>query len=147
LRVIGESSVFREQDTSDLKGAYKMDIYEILIYAIPVLLAVGAVFYIGRKIFRWSENNHSELIKYELKITEKKEKYALLGASAANGLSNEASPKRYYLTGVTKDGKTVKCQVPYNAFDRAREGHTCLIAMQGTRFISFERLEEDEANG
>lgn len=124
-----------------------MDIYEILIYAIPVLLAVGAVFYIGRKISRWSENNHSELIKYELKITEKKEKYALLGASAAKGLSNESSPRRYYLTGKTKDGKTVKCQVPYNAFDRAREGHTCLIAMQGTRFISFERLEEDEANG
>lgn len=124
-----------------------MDIYEILLYATPAVIVVGLIIHYGRKISRWSENNHSELIKYELKITEKKEKYALLGASAAKGLSNEASPKRYYLTGVTKDGKTVKCQVPYNAFDRAREGHTCLIAMQGTRFIAFERLEEDEANG
>ncbi len=124
-----------------------MDIYGTLIFLLPLLLVAVLGFYYGRKILRWSNNNHSDIITYEITIIEKKEKYAILGASAAKSLSNESSPRRYYLTGKTKDGKTVKCQVPYNAFDRAREGHTCLIAMQGTRFISFERLEEDEANG
>ncbi len=105
------------------------------------------LFFLVRKILRWSENNHSEVIKYDLKITGKKEKYALLGASAANGLSNEASPKRYYLTGETPDGQIVKCQVPFDVYDRVREGRRAMITMQGARFIAFERIEEDEENG
>lgn len=124
-----------------------MEIILFLTGAIPILIIVGLVFYYGRKIFRWTDNNHSEMIKYELKITEKKERYALLGASSAKGLSNEASPRRYYLTGETKDGQVVKCQVPYNVYDRAKEGRRCFITMQGTRFIAFERIDEDEANG
>lgn len=124
-----------------------MDIYGALIFLLPLLLVAVLGFYYGRKILRWSNNNHSEIIKYELKITEKKEKYAILGASAAKGLSNESSPRRYYLTGKTKDGQLVKCEVPFDVFDRTIEGRSCLITMQGARFIAFERLEEDEANG
>lgn len=124
-----------------------MDIYGTLIFLLPLLLVAVLGFYYGRKILRWSNNNHSEIITYEITITEKKEKYAILGASAAKGLSNESSPRRYYLTGKTKDGQTVKCEVPFGVFDRTIEGRSCLITMQGTRFISFERLEEDEANG
>ncbi len=116
-----------------------MDIYEILMYAIPVLIVVGVVVYYGRKILRWSDNNHSEIITHEITVTEKKEKYALLGASPEKGLSPASSPRRYYLTGKTKDGNIIKCQVPFDAFDRAREGDNCLITIQGTRFISFER--------
>lgn len=124
-----------------------MEFLAFLSGAIPILIIVGLVFYYGRKIIRWTDNNHSEMIKYELKITEKKERYALFGASAARGLSNEASPRRYYLTGETKDGQVVKCQVPYNVYDRAKEGRRCFITMQGTRFIAFERIDENEANG
>lgn len=119
-----------------------IDIYSLLCWIVIIIAVAVLVFGYVRKILRWSDNNHSEIIKYELKITEKKEKYALLGASAAKGLSNESSPKRYYLTGETKDGQLVKCQVPFNVYDRTREGHSCLITMQGTRFIAFERLGE-----
>lgn len=118
-----------------------MEIYLFLIYAIPVVIIAALVIHYVRKALRWSDNNHSEIITYEITITEKKEKYALLGASAAKGLSNESSPKRYYLTGETKDGQTVNCQVPYDVYDRTREGRSCLITMQGTRFIAFERIE------
>lgn len=125
-----------------------MDFFELLLYATPFIIILGGIaFYLGRKILRWSDNNRSEIITHEITITEKKEKYALLGASAAKGLSNESSPKRYYLTGETKDGQTVNCQVPYDVYDRTREGRSCLITMQGTRFIAFERIEGDEANG
>ena len=124
-----------------------MDVEFIVILLIPVFIVTGIVVYLGRKILRWSNNNHSEIITYEITITEKKEKYAILGASAAKGLSNESSPRRYYLTGKTTDGQTVKCEVPFDVFDRTIEGRSCLITMQGSRFISFDRLEEDEANG
>ena len=76
-----------------------MEIYLFLTYAIPMVIIAALVIHYVRKALRWSDNNHSEIITYEITITEKKEKYALLGASAAKGLSNESSPKRYYLTG------------------------------------------------
>ena len=31
--------------------------------------------------------------------------------------------------------------LPYDVYDRTREGRSCLITMQGTRFIAFERIE------
>lgn len=115
---------------------------QALLYVLYVIGGLGVLILIIRKIFQWSKNNHSEVIKYELKIISKKEKYALLGASVARGLSKEASPRRYYLTGETKDGQVVRCQVPYNVYDRIREDSRALVTMQGTRFIAFERLEE-----
>lgn len=119
-----------------------IDIYSLLCWIVIIIAAAVLVFSYVRKILRWSENNHSEVVKYELTITERKDKYALLGASPASGLSKEVSPRRYYLTGETADGKVVKCQVPYNVYDRAKEGRRVLLTMQGERFIAFERLGE-----
>lgn len=123
-----------------------MDIFEILIWAIPVLIVVGILAYYGRKILSWSNNNHSEIKIYEVTVIEKKEKYALLGASAAKGLSNEASPRRYYLKCETNDGEILSCQVPYNVFDIAKEDRSYLLTMQGTRFIKIEKQQENETN-
>lgn len=123
-----------------------MEIILFLTGAIPILIIVGLVFYYGRKIFRWTDNNHSDMIKYELTITEKRERYALLGASAAKGLSNETSPRRYYFTGVARDGQVIKGQVPFDVYDRLREGRRCFITMQGTRFVGFEKTEGNEAD-
>ena len=49
-----------------------MDIYGTLIFLLPLLLVAVLGFYYGRKILRWSNNNHSEIITYEITITEKK---------------------------------------------------------------------------
>ena len=120
----------------------------MLLFGAVILVLVSALlFYYGRKILRWSDNNHSEVIKYELKITEKKEEYKVMGASSAKGTSIENSPRRYYFTGETKDGQVIKGQVPFDVYDRLREGRHAFITMQGTRFIAFERIEEGDANG
>lgn len=124
-----------------------MDIFSFLCWTAIIIVAIAVFAYYIRKVFRWSENNHSEIITYEVTLVEKKERYALLGASAANGLSNETSPRRYYLYCKTTDGKEIKCEVPYNAFDKVREGRAYLLTMQGSRFIKIERAEEAEANG
>ena len=118
-----------------------------LFSAIVLLIVLVLAFHYGRKILRWTDNNHSEVIKYELKITEKKEEYKVMGASSAKGTSIENSPRRYYFTGETKDGQVIKGQVPFDVYDRLREGRRAFITMQGTRFIAFERIDEDEANG
>ena len=118
-----------------------------LFSAIVLLIVLVLAFHYGRKILRWTDNNHSEVIKYELKITGKKEEYKVMGASSANGTSIENSPRRYYFTGETKDGQVIKGQVPFDVYDRLREGRRAFITMQGTRFIAFERIDEDEANG
>ena len=124
-----------------------MEVYEILLYAMPAVIVIGLVIRYGRKILRWTDNNHSEVIKYELKITEKKEEYKVMGASSAKGTSIENSPRRYYFTGETKDAQVIKGQVPFDVYDRLREGRRAFITMQGTRFIAFERIDEDEGNG
>lgn len=118
-----------------------------LFSAIVLLIVLVLAFHYGRKILRWTDNNHSEVIKYELKITGKKEEYKVMGASSAKGTSIENSPRRYYFTGETKDGQVIKGQVPFDVYDRLREGRRAFITMQGTRFIAFERIDEDEANG
>ena len=118
-----------------------------LFSAIVLLIVLVLAFHYGRKILRWTDNNHSEVIKYELKITGKKEEYKVMGASSAKGTSIENSPRRYYFTGETKGGQVIKGQVPFDVYDRLREGRRAFITMQGTRFIAFERIDEDEANG
>ena len=125
----------------------KVEVYEILLYAMPAVIVIGLVIRYGRKILRWTDNNHSEVIKYELKITEKKEEYKVMGASSAKGTSIENSPRRYYFTGETKDGQVIKGQVSFDVYDRLREGRRAFITMQRTRFIAFERIDEDEGNG
>lgn len=124
-----------------------MDIYGILIFVLPLLLIAALGFYYGRKILRWSGNNHSEIITFKVTVIEKKEKYLILGASPEKGLSAPSSPRRYYLYCKASDGKEIRCEVPFDVFDRVKEGRSCLLTMQGTRFIAFERIEEDEANG
>ena len=125
-----------------------MNFFETLLYAAPfIVIIVITVLYLGRKVLRWSNNNHSEIKTYEVTVIEKKEKYALLGASAAKGLSNEASPSRYYLKCETNDGEILSCQVPYNVFDIAKEDRSYLLTMQGTRFIKIEKQQENETNG
>ena len=111
-----------------------------MIIALPV---TAVVLFLGSKVLRWSNNNHSEITTYEITLTEKKEKYALLGASASNGLSRETSPRRYYLTGKTKDGQLIKCQVPFNEFDKVKEDRVYLLTMQGERFIKIEKVQAD----
>ena len=115
-----------------------------LFSAIVLLIVLVLAFHYGRKILRWTDNNHSEVIKYELKITGKKEEYKVMGASSAKGTSIENSPRRYYFTGEPKDGQVIKGQVPFDVYDRLREGRRCFITMQGTRFVGFEKTEGNE---
>lgn len=125
-----------------------MNFFENLLYATPfIVIILIAVLYLGRKLLRWSNNNHSEIKTYEVTVIEKKEKYLILGASAATGLSNEASPRRYYLSCKTNDGKIIKCEVSYSTFDLIKEDSRGLLSMQGSRFIKFEKKKETEPNG
>ncbi len=119
-----------------------MNFFETLLYAAPfIVIIVITVLYLGRKVLRWSNNNHSEIKTYKVTVIEKKEKYLILGASAANSLSNEASPRRYYLSCKTDGGEIIKCEVTYSTFDLVKEDSRGLLSMQGSRFIKFERKE------
>ena len=108
----------------------------LVVYAVAI---IAVIVYFVRKVLRWSENNHAELIKQEVTLESVKEKYVILGVRSANGLSGPISPRRYYLTFSTQEGKKICCQVPENKFISVSEGAKGILTMQGTRFISFER--------
>lgn len=114
-------------------------IFSFLYCAAFAVVIIAVIVYFVRKVFRWSDNNHTELTKQEVILEGLKEKYVILGARAANGLGGPISPKRYYLTFSTQDGNKIRCEVPENKFISVSEGTKGILTMQGTRFISFER--------
>lgn len=125
-----------------------MDFFELLLFATPFIIIIGIiVLFLGRKVLRWSDNNHSEIITQEVTVIEKKEKYLILGASPEKGLSAPSSPRRYYLRCKTKAGEIIRCEVTYNVFDKVKQDCSYLLTMQGTRFIKIEKAEESEENG
>ena len=123
-----------------------MDIYEILFYAVPVIIIIGIIFYYGRKVLRWSENNHTEITEQKAMLIRKAEKDQVFRNHSSGGMGIPVTTTRYYLTFRTSQGKNQRFNVPMNDYIKFYEGDEGTLKLQGARYISFEK-EEESTNG
>ncbi len=117
-----------------------MDFYNVFMYAVYIFVGVGAVIWAVKKVFRWSENNHSPITEHTVEVLDKQtqsrtSKYH----PSRTGYKAEIA---YYLILKTEDGKKKRYAVPMLDFDKAVVGKKGVLKLQGTRFFSFERGRE-----
>lgn len=118
-----------------------MDVYKFLIYAIPALIVIAAIFHYGRKILRWSDNNHSEKTTQQALIVKKNEKEQIFRNHSSGGMGIPVTSTRYYVTFMLNDKKQ-RFEVPMVDYIKVKEGDEGTLTFQGTRFVSFEKSKE-----
>ena len=123
-----------------------MDIYQILIYAIPVLIIAGAVFFYGRKILRWSDNNHAEITEHEAIVVTKETKERIFRNYSTGGGGIPAMDRQEHILFRMKNGKKMKLIVDSATFIKTDEGDEGILRLKGTRFISFEKIKENNTD-
>lgn len=123
-----------------------MDVYQILLYAIPAVIVVGAIIHYGRKILRWSDNNNAELTEHKVVLIDKSEKERVYRNKSTGGMGIPVISTRYYLTFIADGGKKQRFEVPMVDYIKADYNQEGVLKLKGTRFVSFEKTEGNEAD-
>ena len=114
-----------------------VDIYDLLMYAVYVIVGVGVIFYAVRKVFQWSDNNHAAVTEHTVEVVDKQTETKSGGYHPyRTGYKGEIV---YYLTLKTEDGKKNRYMVSIVDFDKATVGAKGVLRLKGTRFFSFEK--------
>ena len=121
---------------------------EILMYASYIAIIGVLCLFIAQKIkklFRWSESNHTEMKTVEATLVKKEEKstYRSNGYQRSKG----AIPVSASINTVTfETADKEKLSFSVRAFDcgTLNEGDTGTLKYQGTYFVSFRKNESSE---
>ena len=124
-----------------------MDFYQILLYVMPAVIFVGLIIHYGRKILRWSDNNNAEIKEHKALLIDKSEKERVYSNKSTGGMGIPVTSTRYYLTFIADGGKKQRFEVPMADYIKADYNQQGVLKLKGTRFVSFDKSEGDEANG
>ena len=123
-----------------------MEVYEILLYATPAAIVIGLIIHYGRKVLRWSDNNHAEITEHKALLIDKSEKERVYRNKSAGGMGIPVTATRYYLVFMLDGGKKQRFEVPMADYIKADYNQEGVLKLKGTRFVGFEKTEGNEAD-
>ncbi len=105
--------------------------YDVIL-AIPFILlfvVIGLVLF--KLISQWNKNNHAPRLTVAATVVAKR---------SHTTHSDDSSHTRYYATFQFESGDRLEMRVPRGEFGVLVDGDRGNLTLQGTRYISFERI-------
>lgn len=132
-------------------GYYPYGGYNFMFQVVPLIVSIGFIFVIASIIIRsinsakeWNYNNNSPLLTVGVIVVSKR---MLVSQHTHNDthMNNSVMSTTYYTTFEVDSGDRMELKLPAKEYGMIVEGDQGQLSFQGTRFISFER-ENNQLN-
>lgn len=119
--------------------------FEIIFFAIFVLVIGTFVVSIVQGIGQWNKNNHSPRLDVLATVVTKRMDVEYFHDDAnADGMHTVHTSTSYYVTFQVESGDRIELEVDGYDYGQLVEGDFGKLSFQGTRFQGFERKEKEE---
>lgn len=115
---------------------YRFNMFSMFSILFPIIFLTifGIIIYtIIKGIGQWSSNNKQPVISVVANVVAKR--------NHTSGGRNSGSSTSYYVTFEVESGDRMELKVPATEFGMIAEGDIGKLTFQGTRYLSFERVE------
>lgn len=113
--------------------------YIAIIAVIVAAVVIGIV-----KVFRWSENNHSETTEHKATLIKKGTQVSNNPRRPRGVIVKYENTAVYSCTFRLENGKKLRLNLPLNEVVKIKEGDGVMLKLQGTRFVSLNKISDGE---
>ena len=112
----------------------------IALIAVFAILLIGGI---GRALFVWIRNNHSEKQTVDARVVTKRMKvsghgHTMMNRNTAMNMMGSSTYTRYFVTFELEKGGRLELGVKDAEYGMLAEGDRGTLSFQGTRYLGFE---------
>ena len=112
-------------------------VFPFLIFGLVIAVFVVVLV---RGLLQWDRNNHSPRLTVDATVVAKRTHVSGHHRHGSNGSYHHSTSNSYYVTFQFESGDRQELCVQGTEYGMLVEGDTGKLTLQGTRYISFERV-------
>ena len=112
-------------------------VFPFLIFGLVIAVFVVVLV---KGLLQWDRNNHSPRLTVDATVVAKRTHVSGHHRHGSNGSYHHSTSNSYYVTFQFESGDRQELRVQGTEYGMLVEGDTGKLTLQGTRYISFERV-------